>query len=165
MKKKDFSAFAVSAIIGFLLSKLFPKNNRFYGGKISFSTIDDIRQMPGFAGIYFQQGVTDGSKHDDNFDLVAYAGIDDGVGLIFQQIPISPIYDRSYPKTKKLRFGNVILTKQKLDYLYAKPGSTSNLKVYPFQYEDTDYVAYNAETINSPVVAVSLNPSPPARSY
>ncbi len=93
---------------------------------------------------------------------MAYSAIRLFDELHFSPVQITFLPERSYPKQKKLQFANVILTTKDLDFLY-KAGGTSHLKIYPEQFEKTDYVAYSAETINSPVVAVVLNPSPPAK--
>ncbi len=165
MKEKTFSAIAVSAIIGFFLSRIFGKRNTFYGGRLLFSTVKHAREKVDFAGIYFQQGVQDGSKHDDNFELLAYAAYRYEKGLNYELLPVTPLYNRPFRKTKTLRFSNNILTPRILNELYEDEGSTSDLSVYPLRYADTNYVAYSAETTNSPTVARVINPSPPARSY
>ncbi len=143
------------------------KKNIFYGAVISYNVIKQFYwDDKSFDHFVFQQMMDDGNMENDHYKLVFYAIDKDGCILNnYKPLAIKKINKRKHTLTKNVFFANIVLHRKHLDILYAKPTSNSELKLYPTRYNDTDYVSYIAETINSPVVAVTLDPSPPAKPY
>ncbi len=164
MKRKTFYGPAItSALILWFLKLFFLKKNTFQGALIGYNVVETYyRNDPTFSRFVFQQKIKDGSKANDDYDLMIWAIDNKGAAMNTEVIPIEPLTDRPLPKNKKVNFANIVLSRKDLDYLYISPTSKGELKLYPEEYKDTNYVSYSAETINSPLRVVKLNPSPPA---
>ena len=142
------------------------KKNIFFGAVISYDVIKEYyRDNHSFDRFVFQQMMDDGDRTNDHYQLVVYA-IDKDKCVLNDEKPLA-ITKKSknrYVRSKNVFFANIELHRKQLDYLYAKPSSTSELRLYPKAYDGTDYVSYVAETSNSAAITVSLDPSPPAKS-
>ena len=141
------------------------KKNIFYGAVISYDVIKQFyRDDETFDRFVFQQMMDDGDRVNDHYKLVFYAIAKDNCILNDNKpLPIKKINKRKHPLGKNVFFANIELHRKELEILYPNLTSNSELRLYPKSYEDTDYVSYVAETINSPVIAVTLDPSPPAK--
>jgi hypothetical protein len=142
------------------------KKNIFLGAVVSYDVIKEFyRDNPSFDRFVFQQMMSDGDRGNDHYRLVMYAIASDGCILNEEKpLPINKMGKSRHVKGKNVFFANIVLRKEHLEILYPKPSNSSQLKLYPIAYKDTDYVSYIAETVNSPSTTVTIDPSPPAKS-
>ncbi|MCW3110338.1 MAG: hypothetical protein JWQ09_4844 [Segetibacter sp.] len=151
-----------------------PKENNFYSAIMSFqSVINQYYPEPGnsdFHHFVLQQMIADGSKHNDDFILIAYAISANGA-VLNGEAPYQLSVDSNTPpfaaSKQKVQFANMKLDVEDLDELYPENSEDNDLIISPTgYYNETGYIVYtvkqNSGGLTTSAGSVTLNPSPPA---
>ena len=138
------------------------KKNTFYGAGMLQATVSNYYPSADFVCFIFQQMIVDGSKSDDDYNLIAYAVYKTGPPVPVPLLSTNAVLDAK----QKVQFANMKLDANTLGTVLYPSGVTSDLTITPYVfYKSTGYVVYNATTpskIHPLTNTYTLNPSPPA---
>jgi hypothetical protein len=139
------------------------KNNIFFGATLSYAnTISYYYSQDDFSRFVIQVMIENGTKADDDYNIVLWAIKKDGK-VMNGHSPIQvPSNGYKLPGRKKVYFANVPFSKEELAHIYQ--GEPFDIELKPVYYQDTNYVAFEVLKAGELTLAAlkTLNPSPPA---